>query len=117
MNSNEVNLFALASRRLQWLADRQKVISENIANVNTAEYRAHDVESFESYLSNNARKVSPEDAQVLEVLSDWSEDFSGNNVVLEEQMMQAAETSGRYKLATSLYRKAHELVLTVASGR
>lgn len=69
MNSDEVNLFTLASRRLQWLADRQKVISENIANVNTADYRARDVESFASYLTNNASTVRPDDAEVVEVLS------------------------------------------------
>jgi len=117
MNSDEVNLFALASRRLQWLGDRQKVIAENIANVNTAEYRARDVESFESYLGNNANAARPDTANVVEVPSAWSEDFSGNNVVLEEQMMNASETANRYKLATSLYRKAHQLMLTVASGR
>ncbi|MCP9481068.1 flagellar basal body protein [Shimia sp. CNT1-13L.2] len=116
MNFGDVNLFDLASKRLQWLSDRQKVLSENIANADTAEYRARDVESFQSYLSNTEDTSLPLSAQIVETKTAWGEDFSGNNVVLEEQMMEAGSTSGQYKMAAGLYKKAHQLILAVSGN-
>jgi flagellar basal-body rod protein FlgB len=116
MNFGETNLFALASKRLQWLSDRQAVISENVANADTAGYRTRDVESFESYL-NNTRDETLARAEIVESQSNWGADFSGNNVALEEQLMHASSNAGQYKMATNLYRKAHELLISVASSR
>lgn len=117
MNLEKANLFVMASRRLQWLSDRQRVVSENIANADTAGYRAREVESFGTYLEGaQGKQVSPA-AEVAQVETAWAEDMSGNNVVLEEQILQATSTAGQYRMASNLYRKAHELLLTVASGR
>lgn len=115
MNLGDVSLFGLASKRLQWLSDRQTVISENIANADTAEYRARDVESFESYLSSTEGS-SMSTADVVEARPLWGEDLSGNNIVLEQQLMEAGTTSSQYKLASSLYRKAHDLLLAAAGS-
>ncbi|MGD9862210.1 MAG: flagellar basal body protein [Pseudodonghicola sp.] len=117
MNFETLNLFQLASRRLQWLSDRQQTVSENIANADTAGYRAREVQDFASYLDSAETLALPPQAEVREVEDSWSESISGNNVVLEEQMLAASETSGQYRLASNLYRKAHELVLTVAGTR
>lgn len=117
MNLDNINLFQLASRRLQWLSDRQKTVSENIANADTAGYRAREVESFESYLSNSEASATLPSAEVSEVESTWAEAISGNNVVMEEQILHAADTAGQYKLASNLYRKAHEMMLAVAGSR
>ncbi|WP_372884230.1 flagellar basal body protein [Shimia sp.] len=116
MNLSDVSLFGLASKRLQWLADRQTVISENIANADTADYRARDVESFESYLSTTADGAGFGSAEVVEAKAMWGEELSGNNIVLEEQLMEAGTTSSQYKLASSLYRKAHDLLLAAAGN-
>lgn len=117
MNLEKANLFQLASRRLQWLSDRQKVLSENIANADTAGYRAREVEDFDAYLEGaQGLQVSPE-AETADVQATWGEDISGNNVVLEEQILQATDAAGQYRMASNLYRKAHEMLLTVASGR
>lgn len=117
MNLDNINLFQLASRRLQWLSDRQKVVSENIANADTAGYRAREVEDFETYLDRaEAAELLP-NAEAAEVEATWAETISGNNVVLEEQILQASDTAGQYKLASNLYRKAHEMVLAVSGSR
>jgi flagellar basal-body rod protein FlgB len=42
-----LQLFDLAFRQNEWLAQRQSVISQNIANANSPGYKAKDVESFE----------------------------------------------------------------------
>lgn len=117
MKFAETNLFQLASSRLQWLSDRQSVISENIANADVAEYQARDVESFESYLGRTKVGAGLPRADVIATESLWKRDGTGNNVVLEEQIMKAGTTSSDYRVAASLYRKAHEMMLSVAGRR
>lgn len=114
MNIEPPNLFELASQRLKWLSDRQKVVSENIANADTAGYRAKEVEGFESYLEvAEGQSVAP-DAAVLESENTWNQDLTGNNVVLEEQILEANASASQYKIAANLYRKAHDMLRMVA---
>lgn len=117
MNTEPTSIFDLAPKRLQWLATRQKVVSENIANADVTEYRAKDIESFASYLDDARRSGGLPDADVTEAEVNWGEDMSGNNVVLEEQIMEANATAGQFRIAASLYRKAHEMLHTVAGRR
>ena len=117
MNVEPSNLFQLASRRLQWLSERQKTVSENIANADVSGYRAREVQDFASYLDKSREAGALPEVEVDEVESSWGEDLTGNNVVLEEQMVLAASTTGQYRMASSLYRKAQQMILAVASGR
>ena len=48
-----IYLFDLAFQRSQWLTVRQSVVAENIANANTPNYRARDVEPFEATLEKS----------------------------------------------------------------
>lgn len=116
MNTEVTNLFDLASKRLKWLSDSQKTISENIANAETSGYRAKETESFESYLTKAAgTEISP-DASSAESEQTWGEDLSGNSVVLEEQILAASSTASQYKVAANLYKKAHTMLRAVAGG-
>lgn len=117
MNTESTSLFDLATKRLQWLSTRQKVVSENIANADVAEYRAKDIESFASYLSDARASNALEEADVVEASVSWQSDMTGNNVVLEEQIMEANANAGQFKIAANLYRKAHEMIYTVAGRR
>lgn len=109
------NLFELASYRLKWLSDKQKAVSENIANADTAGFKAREVESFDSYLEAAEGKVVAPDAVVTLDETTWGQDLTGNNVVLEEQVLAASSASGQYRVAANLYKKAHEMVRTVVS--
>ncbi|NRB02722.1 MAG: flagellar basal body rod protein [Rhodobacteraceae bacterium] len=117
MNLKETSLFQVASQRLQWLSERQRVISENIANADVAEYRAREVESFESFVTSSSKAQAGYQAQVVEAKASWGEDLTGNNVVLEEQIMEASSNAGQYRVAANLYRKAHEMLISVATRR
>ena len=117
MNFDKVNLFDLASKRLQWVSDRQRAIGENIANSDVAGYRAKEVESFEEYLERAEGSATRLGAKVTESENTWADGLSGNNVVVEEQLLEASSASGQYRMATNLYRKAYEMVSLVASGR
>ena len=45
-----LQLFDTAFRQNEWLAQRQSVISANIANANTPGYKAKDIESFDEVM-------------------------------------------------------------------
>ena len=102
MNTDPTSLFSLAPKRLQWLATRQNVVSENIANANISGYRAQDVQSFASYLEDTGRSQQLQEAEVVE-----AKVLSG----------EANSASGQFQMAASLYRKAHEMVYAVAGRR
>lgn len=102
-NKPGLNLFQLASKRMEWLADRQKTIAANIANADTPDYRARDVNSFEDFLSSG---------EIREEItsSAWDSSPDGNRVVLEEQSLLATEAESGHRLAARLYRKGHDLL-------
>ena len=98
-----LNLLQLASKRMEWLADRQKLIASNIANADTEGYQPKDVNSFEDFLSLG--EIREEDVAVS-----WDHSPDGNRVVLEEQMLLSDETESAHRMATRLYRKTHDLI-------
>lgn len=117
MNTENQSVFDLAPKRLHWLSTRQKVVAENIANADVSGFRASDIESFAKYLDKANRSETLPEAAVLEAEVSWGQDMTGNNVVIEEQIMEANATAGQFRIAASLYRKAHEMLQTVASRR
>lgn len=98
-----------ASQRMNWLSERQKVIAENIANADTPDYKARDVESFESYLTQKTDRS----VEIFDAKNGWGSSMDKNNVVLEEQSLLAASTSSQYRLASKLYGKAHAMISMV----
>lgn len=112
-----MDLISLASKRLQWASDRQRVISENIANADVVGYRAQEIEGFDSYLKRAESASTPPPAKVSEVQGVSRAAISGNTVVLEEQLIEANSAKGQYRIATSLYRKAHEMIAAVVTAR
>lgn len=103
-------------------AQRQVVISQNVANADTPGYRARDVAPFGAYLqqagiaedlrAGRMRHLSP--ARLLET-SD-SRAPNGNTVSLEREMMRAAETRQSHDLALAIYGSARGILRT-ALGR
>lgn len=57
MKLSGMSFFQLASQRMSWLGARQAVISENIANADTPDYRAKEVSGFSRMLE--ARPAEP----------------------------------------------------------
>ncbi|EYD73638.1 Flagellar basal-body rod protein FlgB [Limimaricola hongkongensis DSM 17492] len=124
-----MSFFALASKRLDWLASRQKVISENVANADTPGFRAREVSGFDAVLAGAQSGVATTDARhitssggrhdatrVIDDPAAWDASIDGNTVVLEQQTVKAAEVSESYRLASQLYRKGHELLSLSVTG-
>lgn len=127
------NVFDALSRRIDWLSQRQTVLSKNIANADTPGYRPEDLKEpeFESVLRRALRPMSPRvtneghidasvpprrDPQPEEAKETYETAPSGNAVVLEEQMVKVADTQMTHQEMTSLYRKNGGL-LKIALGK
>ena len=125
-----LGFFNLASERLSWLTQSQKVVTENVANADTAGYKARTTGSFEEMVSNevsSSRLMTTQSTHIAgsagagrvavrEDESAWGETLNGNTVVLEQQTIKANEISESYQLASSLYRKGHELLQLAVTG-
>lgn len=130
MGLDSISFFKNASQRMQWLGNRQKVISENVANSDTPGFKAKDVTSFSKmlestqkagmtttnvrHISGNAQNVSGINTVVDKEA--WSETMDGNTVVLEQQTIKSNEISEGYQLAARLYRKGYDLLNLAATG-
>jgi flagellar basal-body rod protein FlgB len=122
MDMNNLGIFKLMSRKLDWLTQRQEVLGHNIANADTPEFRPSDLTPFTfkkavseaSRLSTAVTNVAHMQGQhqpgVNETRESRSKDAyemapDGNSVVLEDQMMKVADTGMNYQMITNLYRK------------
>lgn len=116
--------------RLKFLAARSGVIAENIANADTPDYVARDVEPKFRKLANAAALKVSDPRHIARAPSaagggfqvhaapDPDASLNGNQVSIETQMMKLSETRMDYQLASSVYRKSVDLVrLAVRSGR
>ena len=53
MDPTKTGPIALSEQRLRWLEARQRVLSQNIANADTPNYRPSDMQPFGKVLSRN----------------------------------------------------------------
>ncbi len=131
MDLGNTPFFGLLRARLDNLSERQRLISENIANASTPGYRPRDVDTsgFERMVASaagggglqmartKAGHMSPGggSGSVNIVTRDDSETtIDGNAVVLEEQMSAAAQTRMEFETGIALYQKGLELIRMAA---
>ncbi|MGE0419858.1 MAG: flagellar basal body protein [Acetobacteraceae bacterium] len=140
-----IDLFRLAGSRMRYLAERQNVISRNIANADTPGYAASDLTpfSFDSALTRKTigsaagndlggaplalarttgTHIGPPGAVAggsarAARAAPYAETPDGNKVSLEEQMMKAANTAGAFSLASAAYAKSVALLKLSIGGR
>ncbi len=121
MGMNDTALMGMVTEKMTWLTQRQRVIGQNIANADTPDYQAQKIADidFERALrgqqqplklvatdpSHVASPTSQASFRVREDRAPYETAPAGNDVVLEEQMMQMQETAGDYEFVTNLYRK------------
>lgn len=120
----DLTLFAMAQRQIDYLARRQSVLSENVANANTPEYQVKDLApvSFKDLMAQpkeavravvtNPMHISPEisnaTSPLFEEINVHRPEESkpdGNQVLVEDQMQKIGEIKGKYELAVNLMMK------------
>ncbi len=117
MDPSSIPLFNLAERRLAWTNQRQEVLAQNIANVNTPHWQAKDVRPFAAALDNaTGVTLARTDAGHLAGTLDTGAQSlltpavgvhapDGNAVSLDEQLTKVADTATQQQIATTLYAK------------
>ena len=134
MNLAEIPLFAMLRGRLGYLNQRQNVISQNVANADTARFVPDDLKPFgfdartqmqnpgvTMMASTQAGHMAPKNqphglgAQYKSVRSPDSETtVNGNAVVLEEEMLKMSDARMNYDAAITFYQKSLNLLRMAA---
>ena len=132
MDLTQFTLIQTLARRLDWATERQSVLAQNIANADTPNYRAQDVEAFGDVMARAATAGSLQpvrtapahmhgrgavmDARIQAMMDTPEVSPSGNNVSLEQQLMELTDTAAQHRMALDLFRR-HTALLRIAVGR
>ncbi len=115
---------ALLETYLKLAATREKIISANMANIDTPGYRTRDI-NFESELNRVMSEPTiemadgSETAQMLPVVRQVQglmERPDGNNVNLDREALRMAETQLRYQLGIQLLKRHFHQLLNATNG-
>jgi flagellar basal-body rod protein FlgB len=125
MDFTNIPLFERITERMGWLAERTRVLSQNIANADTPSYQPKDLKALD--FEAEMRKLAPVEPartnkkhlvgtvapvgefDVKKVKKNYESAPVGNSVVIEEQMMKVSETQVNYNMMVNLYRKHIDL--------
>ncbi len=125
-----IGLFQLAGKRLNWLAQRQEVIAQNVVNANTPSYKSKALEPFEKVLSG-MHPVTPvrtdpmhlaaagtdgSTARVRPRSESWETVPDRNSVSLEQEMIRSADTREAYGMVASIYQKEAGMLRLAYAG-
>lgn len=118
---------------LNYLGERQTLLSRNIANIDTPDYQAKDLRKldFNNIVRANhgtleMRTTSPKhiaptfkhsrfEAQTR--FKAVQEKPGGNTVILEEQMGKISDVSAQHQMSSTLLRKFHSLYRTAVTNK
>ncbi len=102
---------------LDGLALRQRVIADNIANVDTPGFRATTVD-FESSLQSAIADGSIVDGRVTpqSLPTDTPVGINGNNVDLRKETLSAMQSQFQYQMVSRAVSDRFDLVKTVVTG-
>jgi flagellar basal-body rod protein FlgB len=127
MTIENIALFKALGAKMEFLAQRQRVIAQNIANADTPDYKPQDLKpvNFDSVLKKAAGEsrttssvimasTSPQhmggandigNAKEARQKKTYEVAPAGNAVIMEEQMINSNQTAMDYNMITSLYQK------------
>ncbi len=110
----------LLSKLLDLTASKNKVIANNIANVNTPGYKKSDV-SFEKELlkaveSKNINKIK-ELQESISLSKDKSAKKDGNNVDLDQELVTFYQMSDRHNIYLEILSKKFKGMISAIQGK
>jgi flagellar basal-body rod protein FlgB len=106
---------AILSSALDGIALRQRVIADNIANVDTPRYRASSVD-FETSLRAAIASGDPSAPVTAELLAtDTPVGANDNNVDLRKETLAAVQSQFQYQVLTRATSDRFDLLRTVAA--
>jgi len=119
MDYTSLPLFSLTQMKMRYLSERQSLLAQNIANVDTPGYKAQDVKTVDfAALVGGMGKLTPTSTGSMPLLPMAPDHFkqinreqtaethpNGNNVSLDEEMKNMSLTQSDYGDAVTLYHK------------
>lgn len=129
MAITDLPILSMLRSRMQWQQERQRVLSENVANSDTPGFRPSDLKELDF------RRVTPAGVTLaqsnpmhiaavggdgrFQVERDSKNDVrpAGNAVSLEDEMMKVAQNQMDYQAATMLYSRSLNLLKTALGKR
>lgn len=133
MDFSKIKLFSMMKTKMAYLSERQDVLAQNIANVDTPGYKPKDLKEldFHNMAMTEAnrlklRATDPSHQQPAKRVQDFRvekmEETYGrtpveNEVSVEEQMMKVAETNLQYQTTTNLYKKMSDMFKVAIGNR
>jgi flagellar basal-body rod protein FlgB len=128
MDLPDVPLLSMLRERMNWLHQRQDVLSQNVANADTPGYVAKDLKPLDfeealgqttngaALMTTNARHIAltPSHAATFEdhETPDQESSPNGNSVALEAEMVKVSDTQAEFAAAANLYAKTMTLMKT-----
>ncbi|MHA1127984.1 MAG: FlgB family protein [Alphaproteobacteria bacterium] len=126
----DIGILNMAQGLAAHASARQTVISENIANADTPDYKARDTATFAETYKDSVRvrnerpareghlplNIPNSAAQISEDAAFAAESPNGNTVSLEDQMVRAADVRYQHDLALGIYGKSID-ILRAGMGR
>jgi flagellar basal-body rod protein FlgB len=130
MGVNDIPILSALRTKMHWGQERQRVLSENIANADSPNFRPRDLTPIKPNQIATAQmpQVAMARTDSAHIAGSIPTDTfagkqtgyeirpAGNSVVLEDEMMKVAATQMDYQAATSLYSRSLGLMKT-AMGR
>ncbi len=134
MDMNKMPVFKMAQVRMEWAAQRHRIITQNVTNLNTPDYRPQDIKPLD--FKDMARRAAAQPVKVA--MTDpahqpgtvdpdtthrgapdrrtFETSLDGNTAVLEEQMHKLGESRSKFMMAASLFER-NLAILKTALGR
>ena len=115
------DLFDLLERKMDWVANRQHVVAQNISNADTPGYRARDVTPFSAVLGQfdieptltsplHLAGYSPSTSTHGQAAAEQAPD--GNAVGLEDQLTKVADNEGMQAMTGNLWKTYMGMFMT-----
>ncbi|GJL95959.1 MAG: flagellar biosynthesis protein FlgB [Hyphococcus sp.] len=120
---DDINILKISSAMARHAADRHQLIAQNIANADTNNFKAKDLEPFgEAYSRLSKRQDNfGKPLSAGQSNASWREETisgrgiespNGNTVSIEDQMMRSIEAQQSFEAATTIYKKTIDILRT-----
>ncbi|MFZ4541356.1 MAG: flagellar basal body rod protein FlgB [Rickettsiales bacterium] len=134
MDTKSPSLNSMMKAHMKYMTERQGVLAQNIANIDTPGYKARDIKKIDfgkmaeaqsNHLSMAA--TSPQHLPgtlaggssfaTIKATDSFETSPTQNNVVLEDQMAKISDTNAQFQLSSNMMRKFTALYRTAAGNK
>jgi flagellar basal-body rod protein FlgB len=132
MDLGRIPLFQAMAKKMAWLGERQQVLAQNVANLDTPGFVPQDLKKpdFRALVAGASGHLPLAGTQPMHLAGTRGQGTtarvadakgserapSGHAVQLESEMMKVSETASDYAVMTNLYRR-HLGMVKAALGR